>query len=324
MGGPLEQYVGSARSFPELGKSEMDRFHGMLLFVEVARARSFTTAASRLRMPTSTLSRQIRELESSLGVKLLNRTTRAVSLTEVGEVYLSRAASLVDAAEEAHALVRGFAERPTGVLRVSMEAEIGPLVVAPVVAEYCAANPEVKVELDLSPRRVDLLSENYDVAVRLGDLPDSLLTVRRLASLRVGLYCAPDYRERNGMPSHPDDLHGHRRIHLLHHFDGGAWSLSRGEAHVAIPSDGRLVANNMQMIMRLAKAGAGITIADELLAAREVETGTLVPVLPDWTLQPVALSALTSGRVLPAKTRIFIDMMSSRLSAALEGLVNVA
>jgi DNA-binding transcriptional LysR family regulator len=169
----------------------MDIIRGMSLFVEVARARSFTRAAEKLGIPTSTLSRRIGEIEQSLGLKLLHRTTRSVSLTDAGVLYLARAASLVEAAEEAHRHVRGLAERPSGLLRVSMEAEIGPTLIAPLVAEFRRVYPDVSFELDLSPRRVDLLAENYDVAVRLGPLPDSALTVRRLALLAVNLLPRP-------------------------------------------------------------------------------------------------------------------------------------
>ena len=292
----------------------MDALHGMSLFVEVAKARSFTRAAEKLSMPTSTLSRRISEIERSLGLKLFHRTTRSVALTDEGALYFSRAVSLVEAAEEAHAHVRGLSERPTGLLRVSMETEIGPSLIAPVVASFRMAHPDVSFELDLSPRRVDLLAENYDVAIRLGALPDSTLTVRRLALLGVSLYAAPDYVARRGCPGHPRDLSGHPRIHLLHQHDGGEWTLTRNAESVVVESDRSLSANNMTMILQLARSGVGIAVSDEIIGAQECATGRLVPVLEGWSLPSVAVSVLTPGRVLPAKTRLFVDMLAERVS----------
>ena len=292
----------------------MDALHGMSLFVEVAKARSFTRAAEKLSMPTSTLSRRISEIERSLGLKLFHRTTRSVGLTDAGALYFSRAVSLVEAAEEAHAHVRGLAERPTGLLRVSMETEIGPSLIAPVIASFRMAHPDVSFELDLSPRRVDLLAENYDVAIRLGALPDSTLTVRRLALLGVSLYAAPDYVARRGCPGHPRDLSGHARIHLLHQHDSGEWTLTRDAEKVVVENDRSFSANNMTMILQLARSGVGIAVSDEVIGAHECATGRLVPVLEGWSLPSVAVSVLTPGRVLPAKTRLFVDMLAERVS----------
>ena len=259
----------------------MEVLRGMSLFVEVAKARSFTRAAETLSMPTSTLSRRISEIEASLGLKLFHRTTRSVSLTDAGSLYFYRAVSLVEAAEEAHTHVRGLAKRPAGLLRVSMETEIGPSLIAPVVASFRTAYPEVGFELDLSPRRVDLLAENYDVAIRLGFLPNSSLTVRRLALLGVSLYAAPGYVARRGSPSQPRELEKHSRIHLLHQHDSGEWALTRDAETVFVPSDRSLSANNMTMILQLARSGVGIAVLDEIIASRECETGRLVPIL-EW------------------------------------------
>ena len=296
----------------------MDILRGMALFVEVAREKSFTRAAEKLDIPTSTLSRRIGEIEKALGQKLLHRTTRSVSLTDIGALYFSRAVSLVEAAEEAHRHVRGMAERAAGLLRVSMEAEIGPTLIAPVIADFRRAYPDVQFELDLSPRRVDLLSENYDVAIRLGSLPDSGLTVRRLALLQVSLFASPDYIAAHGCPDHPNALTSHPRIHFLHQEDGGEWIIANKGELVTVPSDGMISANNMTMILCLARAGAGIAVVDEIMGRREVEAGRLAPVLEGWSLPSVAISVLTPGRVLPAKTRLFVDLLSSRVAGLLD------
>ena len=268
----------------------------LALFVAVARTRSFTRAAASMGMPTSTLSGRIAELETSLGLKLLHRTTRIVELTEAGMIYLARCEAIVDAAREAHQHVRGLLDEPRGVLRMSVELEIGPRLVAPILAAYLERYPSMRLELDLSPRRVDLVAEGFDLAIRLGILPDSTLMVRRLAGLSASLYAAPGYLRRHGSPAHPDALSGHRRIHLLHKGDRGEWRLSRGSETAEVAATDAVCVNNMTMIRHLARLGVGIAVVDELMASDDVEAGVLVPVLTGWVLPPVAISVVIPGR----------------------------
>ena len=290
----------------------MDHLRDMALFVAVAEMRSFTKAAVLLGVPTSTLSRRIAELEASMELKLLVRSTRQVELTEAGALYLSLGEGIVAAAREAHQQVRGLAERPQGTLRLSVEAEIGPRLVAPVLAEYCARYPDVRVDLDLSPRRVDLLSEGFNLALRIGRLPDSGLTVRRLAMLGASLYAAPSYVARCGTPEHPTDLARHKRIHLLHKGDRGEWRLMKSGEVIEVPSDSVMCANNMTMIRHLARLGIGIAVVDDLMASEDVKRGLLQPVLPGWALEALPLSIITPTRLLAAKTRAFIDLLAQR------------
>ena len=292
----------------------MDHLRDLALFVAIAEARSFTKAAARLAMPTSTLSRRLAELEASLGLKLLNRNTRTVELTEAGSFYLTRCAPIVEAAREAHEQVRGLVDVPRGLLRMSVEAEIGPSLVAPVVAEFLERHQGVRIDMDLSPRRVDLLSEGYDLAVRLGRLPDSTLTVRRIALLKASLFASPGYLERHGTPQQPSALVGHRRVHLLHQGDRGEWRLRRGDETVEVAGGGAVSANNMAMIRRLARLGVGVAAVDEVLARDDVASGALRPVLAGWALAPVPVSVVTPTRLLSAKARIFFDMLAERVS----------
>ena len=290
----------------------MDHLRDMALFVAVAESRSFTKAAAQLGVPTSTLSRRIAELEASMELKLLARSTRQVELTEAGALYLSLGEGIVAAAREAHQQVRGLAERPQGTLRMSVEAEIGPRLVAPVLAEYLERYPEVRIDLDLSPRRVDLLAEGFNLALRIGRLPDSGLTVRRLAMLSASLYAAPSYVKRHGRPKHPADLAQHARIHLLHKGDRGEWRLMKGGEAIDVPSNGRLCANNMTMIRHLARLGVGIAVVDDLMASEDVDRGLLQKILPSWALEPLPLSIITPTRLLAAKTRAFVDLLAQR------------
>lgn len=288
----------------------MDPLRDLSLFVEVARATSFSRAAAKLGMPASTVSRRVAELERSLGLPLFVRTTRRVRLTEAGALLFARGQALVDAADEARQQVRGLAANPEGLLRVSLEADVGPTLVAPAVAAFLRRYPTVTIELDLSPRRVDLLAEGVDLAIRLGTLPDSGLTVRRLALLRVGLFAAPGYLARAGTPAHPADLPAYARLHLLHQADRGEWRLCGDGGEAVVPSAGGLVTvNNMSMLRSLACLGVGIAVMDEIVAAEEVAAGRLQRVLPEWSLPPVPVSLLTPARLLPAKTRLFIDAL---------------
>ena len=298
----------------------MDHLRDLALFVAVAEAKSFTRAAAQLGVPTSTLSRRIAELEVSMGLRLLSRSTRQVELTEAGSLYLSLGEGIVAAAREAHQKVRGLAEKPQGTLRLSVEAEIGPRLVAPVIAEYLELYPDVRIDLDLSPRRVDLLAEGFNLALRIGRLPDSGLTVRRLAMLSASLYASPSYVKRCGEPEHPTDLLGHARIHLLHKGDNGEWHLMKGNETIEVQSNSILSANNMTMIRHLARLGIGIAVVDDLMASADVERGLLQTVLPGWTLSPMPISILTPTRLLAAKTRSFVNLLSQRVTG-LVGLI---
>ncbi len=293
----------------------MDYLRDLPLFVAVAGQRSFTRAAAQLGLPTSTLSRRIAALERSLGLTLFHRNTRTVELTEAGALYLARCKPILEAAREAHRDVGGLTRAPGGVLRMSIEAETGLRLVAPAIGRYRELYPDVRLELDLSPRRVDLLAEGFDLAIRIGDLPDSTLTVRRLALLRGALFAAPAYLQRFGTPTHPTELAAHRRIHLLHKADRGEWRLrdAAGEM-VEIAGTDAVVTNNMTMARQLARLGLGVAILDEVMARDDAAIGVLTPVLPGWTLPPMPLSIITPTRLLPAKTRAFVDLIAESVS----------
>jgi DNA-binding transcriptional LysR family regulator len=285
------------------------------LFVAVANAKSFSRGARALGMPVSTVSRRINRLERRLGLQLLVRTPRLVDLTAVGASYLARCQPIVEAAELAHAELSDHLVRPRGLLRVSTTADFMLTFLTPLFAEFAARYPDIAFEFDLSPRAVDLVAENFDVAIRIGALPDSQLTARRLGALTSGLYAAPSYLARVGALRSPRDLEPCECIRA-----GGArattatWILERGRARATVPIRGRFVVNNLSLALELAVLGMGVVAIDEAMAHRAVAAGTLVRVLPAWSPPAMPVHALTPSRLLPAKTKLFLDCLGEHLA----------
>lgn len=299
----------------------MEQFepNDLLIFAHVAEAGSFSRAAERIGLPKSTVSRRIALLEDRLGERLMLRTTRRLTLTELGEHLLAHARQVVDEVDAVRALAEHRQAQPTGRLRVSMPGDFATLLLSGMLAAYIARHSAVTLELDLSPRRVDLLGEGFDIAVRTGKLPDdALLAARRLALFPIGLYAAPRYLAEHGDPAIPDDLLRHRALCLVGR-DGETtpWTLTDGTKHWEGVPDGRIAANSPDILIRLAGAGAGITAVPDCYAARDVEQGSLRRVLPAWAVPAQTAWAVFPGRrLMPAKTRIFIDMLEVALGGA--------
>ena len=284
----------------------------LLLFARIVEAGSFSLAAQRMELPKSTVSRRIALLEAQLGERLLQRTTRKLMLTDFGASLLEHARKVVDEVEAAGALVEHRQLAPSGRLRISMPADFANLGLTFMIAAFIERYPAIALELDLSPRRVDLIGENFDIAIRMGDLPDdSSLHARRVALERIALYASPSYIARRGMPEHPDDLHAHDLLCLSNRNGGAlAWQLTRGKTVWQRDLPARLAANSPDLLARIACAGAGIAASSDLFARAGVEKGELVRVLPEWSLPIVTGWAVFPGRrLMPAKTRAFLDMM---------------
>jgi DNA-binding transcriptional LysR family regulator len=288
----------------------------LLVFARVAELGSFSRAAERLGLPKSTVSRRIAALEARAGERLLVRTTRRQTLTELGAALLEHARQIASEVDAATALRDHRQSAPSGRLRVSMPADVANLVLADTLAAFVALHPGITLELDLSPRRVDLLGEGFDAAVRIGALPDDgLLVARRLTVFAQGLYAAPGYLAERGEPLAPQDLADHDAVRLLGG-DGGPvpWTLTRGtERWEGVPA-GRAAANSPELLMRLVRAGAGIAAAPEVFARPLERRGELRRVLADWRLpSDTAWVVFPGRRLLPAKTRAFVDMLQAAL-----------
>jgi DNA-binding transcriptional LysR family regulator len=296
------------RDLPDLDPNDL------LLFMRVVEAGSLTRAAERLGMPKSTVSRRLAALEQRMGERLLLRTTRRQTLTEFGSQLLEHARQIALDLEAVHALREQRQAVPSGALRVSIPADIAHLVLADSLAAFVALHPAISLELDLSPRRVDVLGEGYDLAVRMGALPDdATLVAVRLIDFTHGLYAAPAYLAEHGEPRSPDELSTHTAA-LLASGRGEAmwWRLSRGtERWEGLPR-GRVRANSPEMLIRLAQAGVGITAVPDSFAVPEVRAGRLRRVLPEWCLPSVTAWAVMPGRkLMPAKTRVFLQMLQT-------------
>jgi DNA-binding transcriptional LysR family regulator len=290
----------------------------MRLFVEVARTKSFRGAAEALDMPNSTVSRQIAELEKTIGLRLLHRSTRKVELTEAGEVYFKRCQSIVEEARMAHESLLEVAERPTGTLRVSMPVDLATDYLAPIIVDFAKMYPLIAFEFDLSPRAVDLQSEPFDLAIRLGPPPTapSTLVARPLAVLPRYLYASPEYLASAAPLMHPNDLDRHVVCIVERATRPGrvARTFYRGDESVDVMIGARFAMNSTALSRALAIRGVGITVLNTVLALDDVTSRRLVRVLPDWSLAPVQVHAVTETRMLPARTRLFIDFLKARLS----------
>lgn len=289
------------------------------LFARIVDAGSLSRAAERVGLPKSSVSRRLATLEARLGERLLQRTTRKLVLTEFGASLLDHARQVAAEVDAAAAFVEHRQSEPSGRLRVSMPGDFATFSLGGMLPAFIARYPRIVLELDLSPRRVDVLAEGFDLAIRMGDLPDDAsLAARRLTSLAIGLYASPHYAAQRGLPDDPAGLPQHDALCLLGRSGGPVpWQLTRGKARWEGLPPARSIANSPELLVRLAGAGCGIVAVAEPFAAPYVKSGALVRVLPEWCLPPVTAWAVFPGRrLMPAKTRVFLEMLDAALAGA--------
>ena len=289
----------------------------LLLFARVADEGSFSRAAQRVGLPKSTVSRRVAALETELGERLLLRTTRKLTVTDFGHSVLEHAHQVLAEVEAASSLAQHRQAEPSGRLRVSMPSEFANIVLGDLFADFMQKYPAITLELDLSPRRVDLVGENFDLAIRMGDLPDdATLAARRMAVFQVGLYASPAYLARRGEPTEPEALMEHDTLLILTRTgEPMLWNLRRGDIEWTGSPPSRATANSPEMLIRMARAGAGITVVSSHFAMPYVHSGELVPVLADWSLPDVTAWAVFPGRrLMPARTRVLLDAMEKQFS----------
>lgn len=285
----------------------MNQLEHLVTFVRVAELGSYTQAAQALDLSRTRVSRQVMALEASLGARLIQRTTRRLHLTEAGERYLARAQSILQALDEAAAEVGQGTSDMRGQLRVNGPMSFGTRYLAPLVAQFMLAHPTLEVRLDLNDRRVDLLEEGYDVAIRIGSLPDSSLVARRLTRCRL-LFCAsPDYLATHGEPESIQALAHHRCLRYRSGQNTADWQLATQPISVRGPME----SNNGDVLTYAAEAGLGIAQQPSFLVTESIASGRLVPILIDEPTVRLDVHALyPARRYLPAKVERFVEQLS--------------
>jgi len=286
----------------------MDRITSMEIFAKVVETGSFSAAARHLRLSQAAASKHVQLLEEWLGARLLNRTTRRISLTDFGVGFHQRCTRILEDVDEARQAAGEWRTVPRGVLRVTAPAAFCQHL-EPIIADFSRRYPETGLELDLADRRVDLVEEGYDVAIRVGYLPDSTLMARHLATSPYFVCAAPAYVERHGAPRHPTDLLQHNCLQFAHHTHG-QWKFKGPEGEIAVPVKGRLVANNADLLLNATLDGQGIMLAPGFHVGRELRAGRLVPLLGDFMQAESVIHAVyPTTRHLSAKVRCFIDCL---------------
>ncbi|RKG74571.1 LysR family transcriptional regulator [Corallococcus terminator] len=287
----------------------------MLLFTEVVTTGGITAAAERLGLRKSTVSRRLAAMEERLGIRLLERNTRRLRLTEAGREYHAHCARLVSEAREVNAALSESRGTPQGTLRIATLSLLGELL-TPVIAELLLRQPRLRVEVSLAQTHVDLVAEEYDLALRTGPLPDSSLVARRLGRVRTGCYASPAYLSRHGTPLSPEALGAHECVLLAEPGTDEVWFFGEGRSARTVPVTGRLRVPSVRAGQAAARAGLGIVRLPASLVADDVRAGLLVPVLAADTPPGLPIFAVyPSSRQLPFKVRAFLDLLSERGAA---------
>lgn len=295
----------------------MDRLGELSAFVEVARRQSFAQAAQQLGRHPSAVSRAVAALESRLGVRLLQRTTRRVALSAAGRDYFKRCEALLAEFEGADAEVRDLGASLRGTLRVSAATGSGQTLLAPILAEFLIAHPLLSLDLQLTNRYVDLIEEGYDLALRVGALTDSRLVVRRLAPSRRILIASPAYLERHGSPRQPRQLEAHACLVLDIGAQPRRWELESERTRATHEVRGPMHSNNTLALLSACRGGLGIALLPEFVAEAALADGTLRRVLPAWGSPEQAIFAVyPTARFIPAKVRAFVEFVATRLRGA--------
>ncbi len=300
----------------------LDRLLAMTVFVKVVEQGSFVRAAERMNMSTSAVSRHVAELETHLTTRLLNRTTRRISLTESGQAYFERALHLLADLEEAEAVVSSSTVAPRGTIRLTCSTSFGVPHLAPAIGAFQALHPEVRFDISASNRFVDLVEEGLDLAIRIGDLGNPNLIARKIGSMRLLACASPSYLKRNGTPKRPDDLTAHNCFTYEYAPVKNLWHfLDQKQKEIGVKIDGSVHANNGEMLAAIAVAGAGIALEPDFIVKPLLKSGELVEILKNFRPAPYNIYAVyPSRRHLSAKVRTFVDFLIARFSTT-SGLI---
>lgn len=284
------------------------------MLVTVVEQKSFSAAADLLGVSKSHVSKTISALEDRLGVRLLNRTTRRLSLTGTGNAFYERCARILADLEEAELAVSSLQDTPHGVLRMSVPQYLGDVYLAGVINEFLLAHPRVEVDVDFSERRVDLIEEGFDLVVRVGELPDSSLIARKLCPVRRFVVGSPDYFSRRGRPGHPDDLRDHAC--LIYSLQGNAWTFHDDAGNdYSVRVSGPLRTNAGPALVDAARRGIGLALLPEFLCADLRRASELEIVLDAYAAWGACYAVYPHNRHMSAKVRAFVDHLAERFAA---------
>jgi DNA-binding transcriptional LysR family regulator len=296
----------------------MDRLASMSILVAAVEAGSLSAAARRLRMPLATVSRKVSDLEAHLKTRLLNRSSRQLTLTEAGRSYVHACKRILEEVREAERAVTGEYGAPRGELMITAPIVFGRLHVLPIVLEFLRAFPDVDVRLLLADHVINMMEEPIDVAVRIGALPDSSLLALRVASIRRVVCGSPAYFAQRGTPKRPDQLGSHDIVAFEGITSAHAWTFKAGKSDISVPVHSRLIVNTAEAAIDAAIADLGVARVLSYQIADAVRAGMLVIALQKFEPEPLPLSLVhRGGRLLPLKLRTFLDFAAPRLRTRL-------
>ncbi len=296
----------------------MDAFSDLNLFALVARHRNLAAAAREIGVTPPAVSKRLAQLERRLGVRLMNRTTRRLSLTPEGELYLANGSRILDELSELEQRVTRSRGEPTGLLRVNASFGFGRTHVAPAVSEFAGRFPAMKIQLHLTDRPLSLQEEGFDVGIRFGEVPDARINARLLVKNRRIVCASPAYLKQHGKPAAPHDLARHACIVLRENDSAyGTWHFSRGKRAETVKVDGALSSNDGSIALGWALDGRGIVVRSQWEVEGYIERGELVPLLAEWALPNADIHAIYLERnQLSAKLRTFVDFLGDYLRSA--------
>lgn len=293
----------------------MDQLGAMRAFVRVVQIGSFSAAAREQNTSQATISKKVAALEAKLGGKLLTRSSRDLSLTEAGAEYYEKCVAIIGELDEAEARVRSQVASPQGVIRIAAPVVFGRLFIAPVLAEFLSHYPEIKVDLALSDKHVDLIAEGIDVAVRARKLEDSSLVARHLFDNPMLLVAAPEYLDQQGEPKEPAELKRHNCLVYSMLKTVNIWHFDHDDEDISVPVAGNCQCDNGDVILQLVLDGAGLAQLPVWMVAEHLKSGRLKQVMPDYVAKPLPFNAIyPQSRYVPLKVRCFVDFMKQKLA----------
>jgi len=293
----------------------MDKLSDIAVFVQVIDSGSFTAAADKLEMSRSVISKYVSRLEERLGVRLLNRTTRRLSLTEAGHVLYKGSLRGIEEIDAAETEVTRLQKTPRGRLRINTPMSFGILHIAPAIADFQSQYPDVSVEMNLEDRQVNLVEEGYDLAIRIAELPDSSLIARRLGPCRHVLCASADYLQQHGTPRQPEELEHHRVLTFGFHSSPRELQLVNPQGrHLSVALNSKIHMNNSLALREAVLNDAGIVLIPTFIVGADIQQGRLKPVLTNYKMMELSIYAVYPQRkLLSPKVRAFIEFMESRI-----------